>query len=54
MNKSEDNSSSESMESNAVDDTKSLEEHAIYQIDEAYISEVYDNIIGTSLLLPTG
>ena len=25
------------MESNAVDDTKSLEEHAIYQVDEAYI-----------------
>ena len=54
MNEIEDNNSSESMESNAVDDTKSLEEHAIYQIDEAYISEVYDNIIGTSLLLPTG
>ena len=54
MNEIKDNSSSASIESNAVDDTKSLEEDAIYQVDEAYISEVYDNIIGSSLLLPTG
>merc|ERR1712238_146936 len=33
LNKSEDNSSSESMESNAVDDTKCLEGHAINQVD---------------------